>query len=76
MKPSAFFGSVDDAAWDPYRDLLEDDGTFVLNIGAWLVHTEGRTILVDTGIVRPPGADAVPGAASAALGDGGGWRRY
>ena len=54
MKPSAFFGSVDDAAWDPYRDLLEDDGTFVLNIGAWLVHTEGRTILVDTGIGSRP----------------------
>jgi glyoxylase-like metal-dependent hydrolase (beta-lactamase superfamily II) len=54
MKATAFFGSVEDAAWEPYRDLLKDDGTFVLNIGAWLVHSEGRTILVDTGIGSRP----------------------
>ena len=34
--------------------MLSDDGTFVLNIGAWFVHTEGRTILVDTGIGNRP----------------------
>ncbi len=54
MKPGAFFGAVEDTAWEPYRDLLRDDGTFILNIGAWLVHSEGRTILVDTGIGARP----------------------
>lgn len=54
MQPGSFFGSVEDAAWDPYRDLLEDDGSFVLNIGAWLVRSEGQTILVDTGIGPRP----------------------
>jgi len=54
MKPGAFFGSVEDASWEPYRDLLSDDGTFALNIGAWFVHTEERTILVDTGIGNRP----------------------
>lgn len=54
MQPGSFFGTVDAAAWEPYRDLLEDDGSFVLNIGAWLVRSEGQTILVDTGIGPRP----------------------
>ena len=51
---STFFGAVEAAAWAPYRDLLDGDGTFVLNLGAWLVRSEGRTILIDTGIGGRP----------------------
>ena len=54
LPPTAFFGAVDEAAWDPYRDLLEDDGKMVLNIGSWLVRSKGQTILVDTGIGGRP----------------------
>lgn len=54
MQPGTFFGSVEDTAWEPYRDLLEDDGSFILNLGAWLVRSEGRTILIDTGIGPRP----------------------
>ena len=54
MQPGSFFGSVEDAAWEPYRDLLDDDGSFVLNIGGWLIRSEGQTILVDTGIGPRP----------------------
>lgn len=54
MQPGSFFGAVEAAAWEPYRDLLGDDGGFVLNIGSWLIRSEGQTILVDTGIGPRP----------------------
>lgn len=54
LPPSAFFGSVDAAQWEPYRDLLEDDGSMFLNVGAVLVRSSGRTVLVDTGIGGRP----------------------
>ena len=78
MQPGSFFRSVENDAWEPYRDLLEDDGSFVLNIGAWLVHSEGRIILVDTGIgsrpvqmplQEPPALPAVLEAAGVAAAD-------
>lgn len=54
LPPSGFFGTVEETAWEPYRDLLEDDGNMFLNLGAWMVRSEGRIILVDTGIGGRP----------------------
>ena len=54
LPPTAFFGAVEEAAWEPYRDLLEDDGSMILNIGAVLIRSGGQTILVDTGIGGRP----------------------
>ena len=50
-----FFGSVEESAWEPYLELLDAERSFTLNFGAWLIRSEGRTILLDTGIgVRGP----------------------
>jgi glyoxylase-like metal-dependent hydrolase (beta-lactamase superfamily II) len=54
LPPSAFFSSVESTSWKPYRDLLDGDGNIVLNLGAWLVRSQGRTVLVDTGIGGRP----------------------
>jgi len=54
LPPSAFFGAVEEAAWAPYRDLLDGDGNIILNLGAWLVQSRGQTILIDTGIGGRP----------------------
>ena len=54
LSPAAFFGAVKAAAWEPYRELLDDDGNMLLNIGAWLVRSGGQTILIDTGIGGRP----------------------
>ena len=52
--PGEFFPSVPAEAWDPYRKLLDADGNLTLNLGVWLIHSAGRTILVDTGIGGRP----------------------
>ncbi|GAB4328250.1 MAG: MBL fold metallo-hydrolase [Dehalococcoidia bacterium] len=54
LPPSMFFATYDETAWAPYRDLLDADGNMTLNIGAWLIISDGRTILVDTGIGGRP----------------------
>jgi glyoxylase-like metal-dependent hydrolase (beta-lactamase superfamily II) len=47
---SAFFSAVEEGEWEPYLELLDAERSFTLNFGAWLVRSEGRTILLDTGI--------------------------
>lgn len=54
LPPSMFFAGLDEKAWEPYRELLDADGNMTLNLGAWLVVSEGRTILVDTGLGGRP----------------------
>jgi glyoxylase-like metal-dependent hydrolase (beta-lactamase superfamily II) len=54
LAPTAFFGAVEAAAWEPYRELLDADGNMFLNLGAWLVRSAGQTILIDTGIGGRP----------------------
>ena len=54
LPPSMFFATYDEKAWDPYRDLLDADGNMTLNIGAWIIVSDSRTILVDTGIGDRP----------------------
>jgi glyoxylase-like metal-dependent hydrolase (beta-lactamase superfamily II) len=59
IPPTAFFDSTEAGDWDAYKDLTDDDGNLTLNIGSWLVISEGKTILVDTGLGgRPAGLPA------------------
>ena len=36
--------------WQPFRHLLDTDGLFTMNLGVWLIRSEGKIILVDSGI--------------------------
>ena len=49
MAPATFFPSVTAEMWEPYKEFLNDNGEFTLNFGCWLIRSEGRIILVDTG---------------------------
>ena len=67
MPPTAFFTTTDASDWDDYAELLDDDGNLTLNLGAWLVLSEGTTILVDSGIGGRP--NDFPAKATPALPD-------
>lgn len=54
MPPTMFFNKTEDSDWDNYRDLLDNDGLINLNIGSWIVISNGTTILVDSGIGGRP----------------------
>ena len=51
---SQFFPTIPDRAWEPYRHELTPDGKIVMNIGSFLVRSDGKTVLVDTGLGRTP----------------------
>ena len=48
--PGGFFPSVPAERWEEYRGELTAEGKLELNVGSFLVRSEGRVILVDTGI--------------------------
>lgn len=54
MPPPAFFPDVPADAWAGYGEFLDADGNLILNLGSWLVVSEGNTILVDTGLGGRP----------------------
>lgn len=54
VPPAMFYPDVPADAWDAYREFLDDKGNLTLNLGAWLVASEGRMVLVDTGIGGRP----------------------
>ncbi len=54
LPPSMFFPDVSADDWAPYREFLDENGNMTLNVGAWLVVSEGRTVLVDTGLGGRP----------------------
>ncbi|MBM3141168.1 MAG: MBL fold metallo-hydrolase [Chloroflexi bacterium] len=49
-----FFPDATPAAWEPYREFLDAEGRITLNLGAWLVRSGGRLVLVDTGLGGRP----------------------
>jgi glyoxylase-like metal-dependent hydrolase (beta-lactamase superfamily II) len=59
--PSQFFPDVPAEAWETYRSehALDDAGNVRVNLGAFLIRADGRTLLVDTGIgpVSPFGGE-------------------
>lgn len=49
--PTAFFPDSDEAVWrQRYSDHLGPDGTFRPNFGCFVIRSQGKTLLVDTGI--------------------------
>jgi glyoxylase-like metal-dependent hydrolase (beta-lactamase superfamily II) len=48
--PGDFFVGVDTAAWEPYKEWLDDDGMMSHNFGTFIIHSQGQTLLVDTGL--------------------------
>ena len=54
VPPTGFFTTTQTSDWDAYSDLLDEDGNITLNLGSWLIISQGRTILVDSGIGGRP----------------------
>ena len=52
-----FFPSIPEENWDPYESHLTPDHKMRLNIASFLFRSDGRTIIVDTGLgPKPAGA--------------------
>ena len=54
VPPTGFFNTTQAADWEPYGELLDEDGNITLNLGSWLIISQGSTILVDSGIGGRP----------------------
>lgn len=52
--PDGAFEGVDAAAWEPYREWLDDDGLMAHNYGCFLIRSRETTMLVDTGLGQWP----------------------
>ena len=50
MPVADFFPSVSSEEWEPYRDQLTPEGNIALNVGSFLLRSEGKTVLIDTGL--------------------------
>ena len=48
--PTDFFPSIPKEAWEPYSADLTPDGEMVMNLGCFLLRSEGKTVLIDTGL--------------------------
>ncbi|WNV85974.1 MBL fold metallo-hydrolase [Umezawaea sp. Da 62-37] len=67
MTPEQFFPGSPEEAWAEHRDMLVPDhfdpadGIVQVAMQTWLLRSEGRTILVDTGVGNDKTRPAVPG---------------
>jgi hypothetical protein len=65
MPTGAFFPTMPDDSWQEHRDLLvpdhlgADDDMVHIALQTWLLRSEGRTILIDTGIGNDKNRPAV-----------------
>lgn len=50
VEPIALYPASTPAGWAKYPALLNEDGKFLTTIGGYLIETNGRIIIVDTGI--------------------------
>ncbi len=48
--PSDFFPTIPQEAWNPYREEFTPEGEIVMNLGCFLLRSEGKTMLIDTGL--------------------------
>ena len=48
--PADFFPTIPEEAWDPYREYFTPEGEMIMNLGCFLLRSEGNTILIDTGL--------------------------
>ena len=44
------FPRVEEAAWEPWQHYLNPRGNLRLNVGSFVLRSDGRTVLVDTGL--------------------------
>ena len=51
---SELFPTIPSESWKPYCDDLTPDGKIVINIGSFLLRSDGKTVLVDTGLGQTP----------------------
>ena len=49
-----FFPDISEESWRPYMDELTPDGRVLMNVGSFVLRSEGKTILVDTGLGPDP----------------------
>ena len=58
--PCVFFPTVEKNLWDPYPDATDEHQKLHLNLGSFLIRSDGRTLLVDTGLgpVSPDAPDS------------------
>ena len=54
VPPTGFFNKTRESDWEQYAELLDEDGNIVLNFGCWVIASQGKTILVDTGMGPRP----------------------
>ena len=52
--PSYMWPNVTAEQWEPHRQWLNAKGNVELNLGSFLIRSDGKTILVDTGIGQRP----------------------
>ena len=48
--PADFFPSIPAESWAPYREYFTPEGEMIMNLGCFLLRSEGKTILIDTGL--------------------------
>lgn len=53
--PSDFFPTIPAHAWQPYSNHLTPQGDMILNLGCFLLRSQGKTILIDTGLGQDSG---------------------
>ena len=56
-----FYPTVPSKEWEPYEEQLDPDHRLTLNMASYLVRSDGRTVLVDTGL----GPEPAPGRENA-----------
>ena len=52
--PCVFFPTVEKNLWEPYPDATNEHHQLSLNLGSFLIRSDGRTLLVDTGLGPVP----------------------
>ncbi|OLE37260.1 MAG: hypothetical protein AUG00_08650 [Candidatus Rokubacteria bacterium 13_1_20CM_2_70_7] len=56
-----FFPTIPEDQWQPYESHLTEEHKIRFNLGSYLIRSDGRTILVDTGLgPKPADAPDVP----------------
>jgi glyoxylase-like metal-dependent hydrolase (beta-lactamase superfamily II) len=54
LPPGDFFEGLEDGVWNAQPEYLTAEGHITLSLTTWLIRSEGRTILVDTGLGGRP----------------------
>ena len=58
IQPTRIFPATVAEQWTPFREFLDAAGNIVLPFGSWLIRSQGRILLVDTGLGGRPLSNA------------------